>query len=121
MVYLFSLLGGEGNILYADGRCQTALYNFDMKFVQSIPSPNSCKSPNVISVSITQDPMNERESLYVLDMSPTVEIDRCFEVFCHRKKRWRWDLLPSPPFFSDPETAPDLYSDAVVNRSIIYV
>jgi prepilin-type processing-associated H-X9-DG protein len=66
MVYLFSLLGGEGNILYADGRCPTVLYNFDMKFIQSIPSPNSCKSPNVISASIPQlaDPTNERESLH---------------------------------------------------------
>jgi hypothetical protein len=54
-------------------------------------------------------------------MSPTVKIDRCFEVFCHRNKRWRWDILSPPPFFRDPETTPDLYSYAVVNCSTICV
>lgn len=136
-VYLFSLLGGESNILYSDARGQSALYNIDQKLVNSFPSPNSSKTPNAISLPITQadsiDPQ-KTESLYVLDLSHTAKINSCFEVLSCRKnkfshphlavpKEWYWDALPPPPFFRNPETHPHSYSYsyAVIGGSTICI
>ncbi|CAM0951984.1 unnamed protein product [Alopecurus aequalis] len=128
---VFSLLGDdEGNILYIDPRPQTALYNFDMRLVQSIPSPHSTKDCTAISLPVTRadpiDPMKKRLSLYFLDLSYRHDDEnyRCFEVLSYRNKQWRWDILPPPPFFlRDPDNAPQsqLYSYAVVDPSTICI
>ncbi|XBI52726.1 hypothetical protein VPH35_035062 [Triticum aestivum] len=125
-VYLFSLLGGESNILYSDNNRHTTLCSLDMELIQPFAPPNSCKTPDAISLPMTS--LVKPPSLYVLDLSPVVaEIDCCFEVLSHRnnapavEKEWGWDILPPPPFFRNPSTAPDLYSYAVVDGSTICI
>ncbi|XBI89216.1 hypothetical protein VPH35_027071 [Triticum aestivum] len=123
--YLFSILGGESNILYSDNNCQTALCNLDMNIIDPFAPPNSFKSWNAISLPITSP--KRPLSLYVLDLSPAARPSCCFEVLSRREnelalpKEWNWEILPPPPFFYDPKTAPDLYSYAVVDGSTICI
>ncbi|XBI99112.1 hypothetical protein VPH35_019260 [Triticum aestivum] len=123
--YLFSILGGESNILYSDNNCQTALCNLDLNTIDPFAPPSSRKSWNVISLPITSP--TKPLSLYVLNLSPDAKPGCCFEVLSRREderalpKEWSWEILPPPPFFRDPKTAPDLYSYAVVSGSTICI
>ncbi|XP_073355306.1 uncharacterized protein [Aegilops tauschii subsp. strangulata] len=126
LYYLFSLLGGESTVLYPDNRGHAALYDVDLKFVDAFPSLNSEKRGNPICLPAIQaepiDPRRKAQSLYVLDLSSTAKNNSCFEVLSYRREGWCWDFLPPPPFSLDPETAPGVYSYAVIDsRSAICI
>uniref|UniRef100_M8AWY4 Uncharacterized protein n=1 Tax=Aegilops tauschii TaxID=37682 RepID=M8AWY4_AEGTA len=80
--YLFSILGGESNILYSDNNCQTTLCNLDLNIIDPFAPPTSRKSWNAISLPITS-PIKPL-SLYVLDLFPNARPGCCFEVLSHR-------------------------------------
>ncbi|KAM3371862.1 hypothetical protein ACQJBY_018981 [Aegilops geniculata] len=68
-VYLFSILGGESNILYSDNSCQTALCNLDLNIIDPFAPPTSFKSWNAMSLPITS-PTKPMSLLYVWTSPP---------------------------------------------------